>query len=314
MLTGRVVDSSGEPLEGIYAGCMVLNRGFPIIYARADGEGRYSFTEHQFAEVSEPGEESYTCDALWFEDPVGNYTPLGWPDADNINNGDSVDVPQPDGSATEADGTLSPAGQLHGTVTDAKKRGLYGVDVNVLDATTRSSVTIRRTGPYGGFRVAELKPGTYKIKISEVTDLGYRPVYFGGASTFDAAKTFTVRAHQDLDLGTRALHNTKPLFTSRATPVLSYQRPLRRGTKVTVKGSGTTKPGGATITGVFTSRTVGWVPWNVDRRLVFLPGWQDGLLKDFVPFAGRRYVYVRTYSKKGYATTTIPSSPTVVSQ
>ena len=314
VLTGRVVDTSGKPLKGITVGCRVFSRSFPAIYDRTDAEGRYSFTERQFTDELEPG-DGFVCDRLWFIDLTGSHASLGWPDANNINEGDSLDVNE-DGSPTEADATLGPGGTLHGKVTDAKKRGLYQINVGVYDAATQEYAASAVTSPYGGYRAFGLRPGTYKILLSTYSGDGYRPVYAGGGSTFETAKTFTVRAHRDLNLGASVLPNTKPLFTSRAKPVLSYDRPLRRGTKVTVKSSGTTKPGGAFVTGTFVSRAVDPVTGVVDDSSILArSAWEySGDIRYFAPFAGRRYVYVRTYSKKGYATTTVASSATAVAK
>lgn len=336
VLKGRVVDTTGKPLEGVAVRCDLDGKPGPFVVTGTDADGTYSFTRSAFDEA-DPDHFYRGCEYVWFFDPSGRYITTSWPSGDGEHAGKPVQLPPREGGEPAiANGTLGAGGQLAGSTTDARKRGLFDVEVDVYSTKTRKVVATAQTTPYGGYRVLGLRPGTYKVKIGTgVTHIGYRPAYAGGGSTYDAAKTITVKAGASTAVGRQTLPNTAKLFTSRGAVSLSYARPLVSGTKVTTSGSAyvSTPAAGSTVFVVasraadpttgepddtlpYASSVWEYVYGDDAQPLVLREGYSTGFVEGyrFRPFAGRRMVVIAVHSRSGYAQTSAVSAPTAVAQ
>jgi 5-hydroxyisourate hydrolase-like protein (transthyretin family) len=197
-VTGQVVDrNSANALSGITIGAYDAY-GHLIASATTDAVGSYAM-------LLSPA----TYKLLAF-DPTLQYATAYYANAATFDA--SSALPLTSGQSLNAGFSLTLAGRISGTVTDAAGRGIAATviayDMNGFPAASTVA------GADGTFRLA-LVPGSYRIAATDPNHT-YATVFYGSATTFAGATSITIAAAQEFSGVALRMH------------VVSAAEPIRR--------------------------------------------------------------------------------------
>lgn len=151
VISGKVRDSDGLPLKGLFVSAFEFNTGFWVGDDETDSNGDYEIP--QLPGVYKVGVSSEGTDFA----PVF-YDGKGWEDADIVEvlkEGDTVGI----------DITMVPGSFITGTVTDEDDNPLENVFVDVFDFEKEIWVGSSGTAIEGSYRVV-VRPGSYVVRTN----------------------------------------------------------------------------------------------------------------------------------------------------
>ena len=194
-IAGNVTASDGvTPLPGIEVSTLGQNNAG---YWVPMGEAVSTANDGSYAIKGLLAGKSYK---IWAYDPVGNYIPGSYVDA----NGAEIEVslPAPDSTVSDIDISLEVNGKVSGKVIQPDGSPISGIRLGIFhlvadqwepyeDIDPLSSVDTATDGTY---TLSYLRAGTYRILFSggRVGSVAYRSEYYNDAATIEAAQDIVI--------------------------------------------------------------------------------------------------------------------------
>jgi hypothetical protein len=189
-ITGTVTTSSGQPVSQSCVEVYTKNSAEPIGFGFTGLDGSYRAT----------GLAANTSYQVYFGDPLclfggADLVPQWY--NDQSTRATATPVPVTVGSTTSSiDAVLQSGGQITGTVSGSAGP-LSGVCVTAVPQAAGSQPVVAVTGASGGYTLADLLPGNYKVRFaSGCGATGYATQWYNGATSKTGATPVSVGAGQ----------------------------------------------------------------------------------------------------------------------